>query len=141
MKLTPAGKLGVSSTGKGKGRALDDDDDDDDDLFSKDAAKGCVIQSSGSFINVLRTFKNIAPIMDAALVDIDGSGEVCPIFEFSTTAYCHSVHLAPGRHLLWRREHRNCEHHPKRGGFCRISINTWINGRNGHLDRTRPIRG
>jgi DNA damage-binding protein 1 len=73
VKLTPAGKLGVQSIGKGKGRALDDDDS------MKDSTKSCVIESSGSFISVLHTFKNIAPIMDAALVDIDGSGEVCPI--------------------------------------------------------------
>ena len=79
VKLTMAGKLGAPSTGKGKSRRLDDDDDANDDLFTKDPAKGCVISSSGSFINVLHTFKNIAPIMDAALVDIDGSGEVCSI--------------------------------------------------------------
>lgn len=70
VKLTPAGRLGVSNTGKGKGRALDDNND-----FTKDPAKGCVIESYGSFVSVLHTFKNIAPIMDAALVDIDGSGE------------------------------------------------------------------
>jgi len=42
-----------------------------------------VIESRGSFISVLHTFKNIAPIMDAALVDIEGSGEVCPMAAMS----------------------------------------------------------
>jgi hypothetical protein len=124
VKLTPAGKLGAPSTGKGKGRALDDNDED---LFTKDPAKGSVIKSSGSFINVLHTFKNIAPIMDAALADIDGSGEVCSIADYHTTSHCIDDHLAPGRHLLWRWEHRIGKYRPKWGRFYRIGINTWIN--------------
>lgn len=43
---------------------------------STDVAKGCVVATKGSYIDVLQTFKNIAPISDAVLVDLDGSGQV-----------------------------------------------------------------
>jgi DNA damage-binding protein 1 len=46
-----------------------------------------VIELSGSFVSVIHTFKNIAPIMDAALVDIDGTGEVRFIFICRTTIH------------------------------------------------------
>lgn len=49
-------------------------DDDNDEVG--DPTKGTIIGSEGSFINVLDTFKNIAPIVDAVLVDTDGSGQV-----------------------------------------------------------------
>ncbi|KAH8824837.1 mono-functional DNA-alkylating methyl methanesulfonate N-term-domain-containing protein [Flagelloscypha sp. PMI_526] len=35
--------------------------------------KGCIIRTKGSYLRVLETFKNIAPIFDAILVDLDGS--------------------------------------------------------------------
>ncbi|KAF9069809.1 CPSF A subunit region-domain-containing protein [Rhodocollybia butyracea] len=38
--------------------------------------KGRIIASKGSFIDVIHTFKNIAPIRDAVLADLDGSGQV-----------------------------------------------------------------
>lgn len=58
--------------GKGKEKAIDDNDDDD----KGNPSKGSVIDTMGSFITVLDTFKNIAPIFDAVLVDTDGSGQV-----------------------------------------------------------------
>ncbi|KAF9013379.1 CPSF A subunit region-domain-containing protein [Cyathus striatus] len=59
---------------KGKGKAaVDDMDIDDDD--TPDTSKGCVIKTIGTFINVLETYSNIAPIIDAAMVDTDGSGQ------------------------------------------------------------------
>ena len=73
MKLTSPGELGAPSTGKGKGRASDYEDSN----VIRDPAKGCVVKSLGSFVSVLQTFKNIAPIMDGIVVDMDGSGEVC----------------------------------------------------------------
>lgn len=59
------------SKGKGKGKAVDDDVDMD-----KDPSSGCVVETMGSYISVRDTYKNIAPIMDAVLVDTDGSGQV-----------------------------------------------------------------
>ncbi|KAG5639200.1 hypothetical protein H0H81_005679 [Sphagnurus paluster] len=69
IKTIAAVNFGRASTGKGKGRATDDDNND------RDPSKGVVVQSMGSFISIVETFKNIAPIVDAILVDIDHSGE------------------------------------------------------------------
>ncbi|KAF5382718.1 hypothetical protein D9615_002834 [Tricholomella constricta] len=70
IKTTSAARLSRPSTGKGKSRAVDGDDED-----SRDPAKGLVVESKGSFVNLVETFKNIAPIVDAIMVDTDGSGE------------------------------------------------------------------
>ncbi|TFK70374.1 hypothetical protein BDN72DRAFT_542903 [Pluteus cervinus] len=56
---------------KGKAPAIDDDVD----MESGDPSKGSVLRTTGSFLNTITTFKNIAPILDATLVDIDGSGQ------------------------------------------------------------------
>ena len=50
---------------------MDVDDPTGDNFF-----KGRVVEAMGSFITVLDNYKNIAPIMDAILVDTDSSGEV-----------------------------------------------------------------
>ncbi|KAG7088601.1 hypothetical protein E1B28_012575 [Marasmius oreades] len=52
---------------KGKGRAIDEDDD----VFTN----GRVVSNRGAYLTVLQTFKNIAPILDAVLTDVDGSGQ------------------------------------------------------------------
>lgn len=49
---------------------------DIDDTSESNFSKGRVIETMGSFITVLDNYKNISPIMDAILVDIDDSGEV-----------------------------------------------------------------
>lgn len=38
--------------------------------------EGRVIQTKGTYLEVLQTHDNVAPIMDAVLADIDGSGQV-----------------------------------------------------------------
>lgn len=38
--------------------------------------RGTIILGKGSYLSVLDTWKNIAPIMDGVLVDTDGSGQV-----------------------------------------------------------------
>jgi len=60
-----------ASSGKGKEKETSLDDDE-----TWNVSKGAVVDTMGSFVNVLDTFTNIAPIMDAALVDMDGSGQV-----------------------------------------------------------------
>lgn len=55
------------NNGKGKDRAIDDENSEVGD----DPSKGSVIKCEGSFITVLDTFKNIAPIVDAVLVNTD----------------------------------------------------------------------
>jgi len=49
---------------------------DIDDPSDINFSKGRVVEAMGSFITVLDSYKNIAPIMDAILVDTDGTGEV-----------------------------------------------------------------
>lgn len=75
IRTVSPGSLMAKSSTKGKGRAImqDDDMDIDGDI---DRSKGRIVEPDGSFIRVLESFKNIAPIMDAILVDIDGSGQV-----------------------------------------------------------------
>ncbi|KAF9267572.1 hypothetical protein L218DRAFT_895037 [Marasmius fiardii PR-910] len=52
---------------KGKGRAVDEDVDD----FSN----GRVVSNRGTYLTVLQTFKNIAPILDAVLTNVDSGGQ------------------------------------------------------------------
>lgn len=56
---------------------LEDDDEEMEDLQSKEVrkSKGTIIKAKGSHVEVLETYQNIAPIMDATLADLDGSGQ------------------------------------------------------------------
>ena len=65
----------LARSDKGKGKAAGGAGDAESGL----AREGRVVNTKGTFLEVLRTFDNIAPIMDAALVDIDGSGQVCAV--------------------------------------------------------------
>lgn len=76
VRAVSAATLHNITTQKGKEKASSQNDmevDDDDD--SGNNTKGRVIEPQGSYINILETYKNIAPIMDAICVDIDGSGQ------------------------------------------------------------------
>jgi DNA damage-binding protein 1 len=66
VKAFPASRI-FFPTGKSKSIA--------DELEGK---KGCIIDNKGSYVTVLQTFKNLAPIADAVLVDSDGNGQVSP---------------------------------------------------------------
>lgn len=61
------------SPGKGKARASDDDVDMSD---AREGRDGRVVATKGTYIEMLETFQNIAPIMDAVLADLDDSGQV-----------------------------------------------------------------
>ena len=50
----------------------------DVDTESEVTKNGHILDARGSYLSVLDTQKNIAPIMDAVLVDIEGTGQVCP---------------------------------------------------------------
>ncbi|KAI0647974.1 CPSF A subunit region-domain-containing protein [Trametes meyenii] len=65
--MTPSALASASDKGKGKGRA-----DAPADRSTRDPR---VVSTKGTFIEVLQTYDNIAPIMDAVLDDIDGSGQ------------------------------------------------------------------
>ena len=75
IKTVTSGSLAVKISRKGKGKATAEDDMDIDGAGTGDFSKGRVVEPIGSFITVLDTYKNIAPIMDAILVDTDGSGQ------------------------------------------------------------------
>jgi DNA damage-binding protein 1 len=47
----------------------------DDDEFDTGTSNGQVIESTGTYVTVLQTFKNIAPIADAVLADLNGNGQ------------------------------------------------------------------
>jgi DNA damage-binding protein 1 len=51
----------------------------DVDNESEMTKNGYILGTRGSYLSVLDTQKNIAPIMDAVLVDIEGTGQVCPL--------------------------------------------------------------
>lgn len=79
VETTRPASLMKSSSKKGKEKALPEDNAmevDDDQSSSGEYVKGRVISPQGSFIKVLETYKNIAPIMDAISVDTDGIGQV-----------------------------------------------------------------
>lgn len=63
---------------KGKGKSTSSMDVDDVDERAK-IFKGCILQSKGSRLEVLSTYRNIAPINDAILVNIDAGGQVCNV--------------------------------------------------------------
>jgi DNA damage-binding protein 1 len=84
IRTCSSGSLSATSPRKGKEKDLlqTNDMDVDDDPIGGNFSKGRVVEAMGSFITVLDSYKNIAPIMDAILVDTDGTDEVNPFFFF-----------------------------------------------------------
>ncbi|KAJ3904528.1 CPSF A subunit region-domain-containing protein [Lentinula edodes] len=54
---------------------LDDERGKGPSSGGKGIKKGWIVATHGSFVEVIQTFKNIAPIRDAVLADLDGSGQ------------------------------------------------------------------
>lgn len=69
VSSVPPSLLMGSDKGKGKATAADSE--------NTLARGGRVVNTKGTFLEVLQNYNNIAPIMDAILADIDGSGQVC----------------------------------------------------------------
>ena len=76
IRTCSSGSLSATSLRKGKEKALLDNDMDVDDPIGGSFSEGRVVEAMGSFITVLDSYKNIAPIVDAIMVDTDGTGEV-----------------------------------------------------------------
>lgn len=74
IKTVDKMSIGSLSRRKGKQRASEDDMDVDD-ADQEVGGQGYVVTPDGSYVKVLESFKNIGPIIDAAMVDIDGSGQ------------------------------------------------------------------
>ncbi len=66
--ITTVASSPVVSSDKGKGKAAESDDSGGKD--------GQVVHMKGTWLEVVESYDNIAPIMDAVLADIDGSGQV-----------------------------------------------------------------
>lgn len=81
VSTVPASALAPGSE-KGKGRA-----DDADDIPARD---GRIVNTKGTFLEVLQAHDNIAPIMDAILADVDGSGQVRRFPTSSYVVYPHT---------------------------------------------------
>lgn len=71
----PVGLTTTPLSRAGKGKARTEDVDMEEDAGDK-RVKGQIIETKGSYIEVLETFPNLAPIVDAALLNSDGSGQV-----------------------------------------------------------------
>ncbi|RXW24467.1 hypothetical protein EST38_g1372 [Candolleomyces aberdarensis] len=65
----------ASGTKKGKQRADDDMDVDSSEQDGDELANGRIIAPDGSYVRVVQSFKNIGPIVDAVMVDVEGSGQ------------------------------------------------------------------
>ena len=87
--LTTKGKR----KGKGKERVLRIDAEGDYGGGTKKEGRGIIVLGKGSYLSILEAFKNIAPIVDAALVDTDGSDQVSTFFpsEFNCECLCYRV--------------------------------------------------
>ncbi|KAF9454820.1 hypothetical protein P691DRAFT_716708 [Macrolepiota fuliginosa MF-IS2] len=74
IRTIPSTSFDVPAFRKGKARATSPDFDsmDVDDEEASPQEAGNIVATKGSYLNILERFKNIAPIVDACLVDIDG---------------------------------------------------------------------
>lgn len=68
--LIPAGVAAVLSLSNPDG------DDDNESPIDNRKPKGVIIRSKGNHVEVLDTYRNIAPIMDAVVADTEFSGQV-----------------------------------------------------------------
>ena len=88
---------------KSKGKAKCDNNDEfamDVDNESDITKRGHILEMQGSYLSVLDTQKNIAPIMDAVLVDIDGTGQVRPLSRFPIVTV-DNLRVAANHDVFW----------------------------------------
>lgn len=53
--------------------------------FTRPVTKeGVVIDAKGDYVEILEEYPNLAPVEDAILVDLAGSGQVCRILRFAS---------------------------------------------------------
>ncbi|KAF8635825.1 hypothetical protein AX15_000024 [Amanita polypyramis BW_CC] len=74
VKTIPQSAL-ISSRSKGKAREETDETTMEVDNESEPTGNGRILATQGSYLSVLESQKNIAPIVDAVLVDVDGTGQ------------------------------------------------------------------
>ncbi|KAF7975350.1 hypothetical protein HWV62_9805 [Athelia sp. TMB] len=67
--ITPSQLTELFTSGKGKSKAVNGED------IREKEGRGVIVLGKGTYLSTIQSFKNIAPIMDAALVDVDRSGQ------------------------------------------------------------------
>jgi DNA damage-binding protein 1 len=97
----------ASVSRKGKGRAISPTFDMEvDDEVGDSQKSGNIIATKGSYVTVLERFKNIAPIVDACLVDLDG-GQVSVILPHFEEILAESGwYVASACYVFWREKYR-----------------------------------
>jgi len=102
----------TSASRKGKQRAASPTFDMNvDDDTSNPQESGNIVATKGSYVTVIQQFKNIAPILDACLVDLDG-GQVSSLLLLSGRARLLMSYAAADRYVFWREElwiHQYCK--------------------------------
>lgn len=102
--ITPNDLLKAPSVTKGKGKAVETGD-------GKGSSKGKIVASPGSYIEVLSSWTNISPILDAVLADTDGSGLVCGM-SCATLGIILTTDTGTNLYCVWWNEHRKYPRHP-----------------------------
>ena len=77
---------------------------------------GHILAIQGSYLSVLNTQKNIAPIMDAVLVDIEGTGQVRLLSAFLITTV-NKTHIAANHDMFRRQKYWLVKYSQTRRGF------------------------
>jgi hypothetical protein len=92
----------TSIKGKGKGRAW----------VTEREIEGCVLALNGTFIEVLDTWQNVGPILDAVLTDIDGNGQVI-LVPLMVLILAETICVAAYRNGFRRHEHWQPTYYPE----------------------------
>lgn len=85
VEPTELGAQSPSASAKGKGRA--DIDWNMDARAVKEGKDGKVVSTRGSYLDVIETWENVAPIVDATMVDLEGSGQVSSLSSLSRAGF------------------------------------------------------
>lgn len=112
--LIPGGIHTIRPADLGAPRAESPDDDYDmrDASDTREGRGGKVVKCKGKFIEVLASYRNIAPIVDAVLADPDESGQVSLALLLVGLIAHHS--LASNRNVFGRCKHWLVECRPDR---------------------------
>ncbi len=84
----------------------------------REIRNGRIINGKGSYVEVLDSYRNLAPILDAVSADTDDSGQVRQMsypFVIKSLSRFAVMSLAADRYVLWRSEYRLTQYRANRG--------------------------
>lgn len=87
----------------------DEGDEDEEGRSDNRKASGIILRSKGVRLEVLATYRNIAPIMDAVLADPEFSGQVRELTISSNNDVYDTCNVDSSHHLLRRKQFRISE--------------------------------